>query len=162
MKVSHWQSGLVSLWLCALYNYRLLYACKYTADSFDLSRFGSVTCSQYTFGKVPEPIDEGGCVYLGYTCLFLFLRMNECLCFVFNKGCTERFVTSPEEVMDVIDEGKVNRHVAVTSESRIWFCKVLHSPVFFLWLLLFLNRSSIPVKLGEKNATRSNDLFEEC
>lgn len=35
-----------------------------------------------------------------------------------NKGCTERFVTSPEEVMDVIDEGKVNRHVAVTSESR--------------------------------------------
>uniref|UniRef100_A0A3Q4M9P4 Kinesin-like protein n=1 Tax=Neolamprologus brichardi TaxID=32507 RepID=A0A3Q4M9P4_NEOBR len=32
------------------------------------------------------------------------------------KGCTERFVTSPEEVMDVIDEGKANRHVAVTSE----------------------------------------------
>lgn len=62
--------------------------------------------------------------------------------------------------MDVIDEGKVNRHVAVTSESRIWFCEVLHSPIFLL--LLFLNRSSIPVKLGEKNATRSNDLFEEC
>lgn len=48
--------------------------------------------------------------------------MNECLCFVFDKGCTERFVTSPEEVMDVIDEGKVNRHVAVTSESRCFFC----------------------------------------
>lgn len=31
------------------------------------------------------------------------------------KGCTERFVSSPEEVMDVIDEGKSNRHVAVTS-----------------------------------------------
>uniref|UniRef100_A0A4W5LLM1 Kinesin family member 5C n=1 Tax=Hucho hucho TaxID=62062 RepID=A0A4W5LLM1_9TELE len=31
------------------------------------------------------------------------------------KGCTERFVSSPEEVMDVIDEGKANRHVAVTS-----------------------------------------------
>lgn len=34
------------------------------------------------------------------------------------KGCTERFVTSPDEVMDVIDEGKASRHVAVTSESR--------------------------------------------
>ena len=33
------------------------------------------------------------------------------------QGCTERFVTSPEEVMDVIDQGKSNRHVAVTSES---------------------------------------------
>lgn len=31
------------------------------------------------------------------------------------QGCTERFVSSPEEVMDVIDEGKSNRHVAVTS-----------------------------------------------
>ncbi|XP_041946151.1 kinesin heavy chain-like [Alosa sapidissima] len=33
------------------------------------------------------------------------------------KGCTERFVSSPEEVMDVIDEGKAARHVAVTSDS---------------------------------------------
>ncbi|KAB1278775.1 Kinesin heavy chain isoform 5C, partial [Camelus dromedarius] len=33
------------------------------------------------------------------------------------KGCTERFVSSPEEVMDVIDEGKANRHVAVTRFS---------------------------------------------
>lgn len=32
-----------------------------------------------------------------------------------SQGCTERFVSSPEEVMDVIDEGKANRHVAVTS-----------------------------------------------
>lgn len=32
------------------------------------------------------------------------------------QGCTERFVSSPDEVMDVIDEGKANRHVAVTSE----------------------------------------------
>ena len=31
------------------------------------------------------------------------------------KGATERFVTSPEEVMEVIDEGKSNRHIAVTS-----------------------------------------------
>jgi len=30
-------------------------------------------------------------------------------------------VSSPEEVMEVIDEGKANRHVAVTSEYR---CRV--------------------------------------
>ncbi|XP_056462509.1 kinesin heavy chain [Gadus chalcogrammus] len=34
------------------------------------------------------------------------------------KGCTERFVTSPEEVMDVIDQGKSNRHVAVTNMNE--------------------------------------------
>ncbi|KAF0045845.1 hypothetical protein F2P81_002374 [Scophthalmus maximus] len=34
------------------------------------------------------------------------------------KGCTERFVSSPEEVMDVIDEGKDNRHVAVTNMNE--------------------------------------------
>ncbi|KAJ8003674.1 hypothetical protein DPEC_G00150780 [Dallia pectoralis] len=34
------------------------------------------------------------------------------------KGCTERFVSSPEEVMDVIDEGKTNRHVAVTNMNE--------------------------------------------
>uniref|UniRef100_A0A8C2EXX8 Kinesin-like protein n=1 Tax=Cyprinus carpio TaxID=7962 RepID=A0A8C2EXX8_CYPCA len=34
------------------------------------------------------------------------------------KGCTERFVSSPEEVMDVIDEGKSNRHVAVTNMNE--------------------------------------------
>uniref|UniRef100_A0A674N9Q1 Kinesin-like protein n=1 Tax=Takifugu rubripes TaxID=31033 RepID=A0A674N9Q1_TAKRU len=36
----------------------------------------------------------------------------------FVKGCTERFVSSPEEVMDVIDEGKSNRHVAVTNMNE--------------------------------------------
>uniref|UniRef100_A0A8C2DKU8 Kinesin-like protein n=1 Tax=Cyprinus carpio TaxID=7962 RepID=A0A8C2DKU8_CYPCA len=33
-------------------------------------------------------------------------------------GCTERFVSSPEDVMDVIDEGKSNRHVAVTNMNE--------------------------------------------
>ena len=33
----------------------------------------------------------------------------------FVKGATERFVTSPEEVFEVIEEGKSNRHIAVTS-----------------------------------------------
>ena len=31
------------------------------------------------------------------------------------KGVTERFVGSPEEIMEVISEGKANRSVAVTS-----------------------------------------------
>uniref|UniRef100_A0AAQ5ZPA3 Kinesin-like protein n=1 Tax=Amphiprion ocellaris TaxID=80972 RepID=A0AAQ5ZPA3_AMPOC len=35
-----------------------------------------------------------------------------------SQGCTERFVSSPEEVMDVIDEGKANRHVAVTNMNE--------------------------------------------
>ncbi|XP_014767912.1 kinesin heavy chain isoform X2 [Octopus bimaculoides] len=34
------------------------------------------------------------------------------------KGATERFVSSPEEVMEVIDEGKNNRHVAVTNMNE--------------------------------------------
>ncbi|XP_072772010.1 kinesin family member 5Aa [Nerophis lumbriciformis] len=34
------------------------------------------------------------------------------------KGCTERFVSSPDEVMDLIDEGKSNRHVAVTNMNE--------------------------------------------
>lgn len=57
------------------------------------------------------------CVYLMFMCLFAASyssfspSVSSCL-----QGCTERFVSSPEEVMDVIDEGKSNRHVAVTSE----------------------------------------------
>lgn len=52
-------------------------------------------------------------------------------CLSSTQGCTERFVTSPEEVMDVIDEGKANRHVAVTSESRRWSCNILTFTRFF-------------------------------
>ncbi|KAK3750416.1 hypothetical protein QZH41_016980 [Actinostola sp. cb2023] len=36
----------------------------------------------------------------------------------FVKGATERFVSSPEEVMEIIDEGKANRHVAVTNMNE--------------------------------------------
>ena len=32
-----------------------------------------------------------------------------------SQGATERFVSSPEEVYEVLEEGKSNRHVAVTS-----------------------------------------------
>nr|SVE70258.1 EOG090X014G [Daphnia similis] len=34
------------------------------------------------------------------------------------KGVTERFVTSPEEVFEVIEEGKANRHIAVTNMNE--------------------------------------------
>jgi len=34
------------------------------------------------------------------------------------KGATERFVSSPEEVMEVIEDGKANRHVAVTNMNE--------------------------------------------
>jgi kinesin family protein 5 len=35
------------------------------------------------------------------------------------KGVTERFVTSPEEVFEVIEEGKANRHIAVTCKNYL-------------------------------------------
>lgn len=34
------------------------------------------------------------------------------------KGATERFVTSPEEVFEAIEEGKSNRHIAVTNMNE--------------------------------------------
>ena len=34
------------------------------------------------------------------------------------QGATERFVSSPEEVYEVLEEGKSNRHVAVTSMKK--------------------------------------------
>ena len=39
---------------------------------------------------------------------------------VYVKGATERFVSSPEEVFEVIEEGKSNRHVAVTSKENLY------------------------------------------
>lgn len=32
------------------------------------------------------------------------------------KGITERFVTSPEQMMAIVEEGKLNRHISVTSK----------------------------------------------
>lgn len=37
------------------------------------------------------------------------------------KGATERFVSSPEEVFESIEEGKSNRHIAVTSKMFLLF-----------------------------------------
>lgn len=54
-----------------------------------------------------------GCIrFMIFSLMFFLSPLLSC-----PKGCTERFVSSPDEVMDVIDEGKANRHVAVTSES---------------------------------------------
>lgn len=36
----------------------------------------------------------------------------------FVKGATERFVSSPEDVFEVIEEGKANRHIAVTNMNE--------------------------------------------
>ncbi|KAL4630916.1 kinesin-1 heavy chain [Arapaima gigas] len=49
-------------------------------------------------------------------CCFIFFQLA--ICALFFQGCTERFVCSPEEVMDTIDEGKSNRHVAVTNMNE--------------------------------------------
>ena len=46
---------------------------------------------------------------------------------VYVKGATERFVSSPEEVFEVIEEGKSNRHVAVTSKSQLIMFKIISS-----------------------------------
>lgn len=49
------------------------------------------------------------------------------------KGATERFVSSPEEVMACIDEGKNNRHVAVTSKFFCFFdLDLVLNPLTFL------------------------------
>ena len=40
-----------------------------------------------------------------------------CLCSS-KKGVTERFVSSPEEVFEILDEGKTNRHISVTNMNE--------------------------------------------
>lgn len=50
----------------------------------------------------------------------------------FVKGATERFVSSPEEVLEVIEMGKSNRHVAVTSECCCFEKKEMYISLYFL------------------------------
>ncbi len=38
--------------------------------------------------------------------------------FLFQKGVTERFVSSPDEVFEIMEEGKNNRHIAVTNMNE--------------------------------------------
>lgn len=69
-------------------------------------------------------------------CLFLVSKVNLSVHedknrVPFVKGATERFVSSPEEVFEAIEEGKSNRHIAVTSEYnnfyalQVWLCVIL-------------------------------------
>jgi kinesin family protein 5 len=37
---------------------------------------------------------------------------------LFLKGVTERFVSSPDEVLEIMEEGKNNRHIAVTNMNE--------------------------------------------
>ena len=53
---------------------------------------------------------------------------------VFVKGATERFVSSPEEVFEVIEEGKSNRHVAVT--SKLSFIVMLCEQLVIAFLII--------------------------
>lgn len=63
--------------------------------------------------------------------------------------------------MDVIDEGKVNRHVAVTSESRLSVLQISALTVFVV-LLLLSQFNSYKVQGWDTHAVKSNDLFKEC
>ncbi len=59
----------------------------------------------------------------------------------FVKGATERFVSSPEEVLALLEEGKNNRHVAVTSNFRLFlFLDILDILVqFYIFFTLLAN-----------------------
>ena len=70
------------------------------------------------------------------TRVFCFLSDTCCDYFItLNQGATERFVSSPEEVMEIIDEGKANRHVAVTSK--------LYFDLFLLFYLLKIESTHV-------------------
>uniref|UniRef100_A0A672FZF5 Kinesin-like protein n=1 Tax=Salarias fasciatus TaxID=181472 RepID=A0A672FZF5_SALFA len=60
-------------------------------------------------------VSENSCNFIILSC---YSKTVKIFFFIDILGCTERFVTSPEEVMDVIDEGKANRHVAVTNMNE--------------------------------------------
>jgi hypothetical protein len=53
-------------------------------------------------------------IFANFSYLYFFLPVVQ--------GVTERFVTTPEEVLAVLEEGKSGRHVSVTSESAN-YCK---------------------------------------
>lgn len=54
------------------------------------------------------------------------------------KGATERFVSSPEEVFESIEEGKSNRHIAVTSSYK-WYNRL---NITFPYIFLDMNEHS--------------------
>lgn len=87
-------------------------------------------------------------IYLAVSSIVTFQYFNSEPELIVLQGCTERFVSSPEEVMDVIDEGKANRHVAVTSKHGVVF------PPLSLWIQMFAYPPGGPyeIKAVESNA----------
>lgn len=88
-------------------------------------------------------------------------NLNFTLCFSL-KGCTERFVCSPDEVMDTIDEGKSNRHVAVT--SKIPSCcfttiSVTNPFLHFLRSIRFEHMGVISPSDMNEHSSRSHSIF---
>uniref|UniRef100_A0A4W6EF23 Kinesin-like protein n=1 Tax=Lates calcarifer TaxID=8187 RepID=A0A4W6EF23_LATCA len=78
-----------------------------------LCRFRPLNQSEIIRGDKFIPLFQGeDTVILGV------MHQSKLYMLIVKCGCTERFVTSPEEVMDVIDEGKANRHVAVTNMNE--------------------------------------------
>lgn len=73
----------------------------------------------------------------------------------FVKGATERFVSSPEEVFEVIEEGKSNRHIAVTSMC-IYLPLYLHTSYCF-WDAL--NDGFIFCTDMNEHSSRSHSVF---
>lgn len=106
------------IWQCALCFWpvvpfifqcqRLIYPCMKTKTEYPTSRLALLL--QSPVKHLVKPVRSAHFSYL-LSVLFVFFS------FCFLKGCTERFVCSPDEVMDTIDEGKSNRHVAVTSKK---------------------------------------------
>lgn len=68
------------------------------------------------------------------------------------KGATERFVGSPDEVLQTIEDGKSNRMVAVTSELR--FPPSLVTLVSFISLFFIMFSSDM-----NEHSSRSHSVF---
>uniref|UniRef100_A0A3P9MGL8 Kinesin-like protein n=1 Tax=Oryzias latipes TaxID=8090 RepID=A0A3P9MGL8_ORYLA len=89
-----------------------------------LCRFRPLNQSEIIRGDKFIPVFQGDdTVIVGVSYFEIYMDkirdlLDVCSCVCFFEGCTERFVTCPEDVMDVIDEGKANRHVAVTNMNE--------------------------------------------
>lgn len=69
------------------------------------------------------------------------------------KGATERFVSSPDEVFEVIEEGKSNRHIAVTSK-----CFEIYFEGLTTWIC-FNSTCCLSVLDMNEHSSRSHSVF---
>ncbi len=74
------------------------------------------------------------------------------------KGVTERFVSSPDEVFETIEDGKTNRHIAVTSKKFVCVfvstCVCIHSCIKLFkcpWISRYLDMN--------EHSSRSHSVF---